>query len=102
MAGDLTYHSDDIADYNNQLRQGILEAYTGVFQGVSQGKINHWLYTVNEQTGMQNWTQVLDRSVDGLACLICHFLSPPQPHSLLVNAPLLSLGASGCLCHRFH
>jgi len=44
MAGELQYTNEDMIDYNNQLRQGILEAYTGIFQGMSAPKINQWLY----------------------------------------------------------
>lgn len=44
MAGELQYTNEDMIDYNNQLRQGILEAYTGIFQGMTAAKINSWLY----------------------------------------------------------
>ena len=58
MAGDMQYHNEDILEYNNQLRQGILEAYTGIFQGVSPARINHWLYSANDQTGQPNAAQI--------------------------------------------
>eukprot|EP00192_Tetraselmis_astigmatica_P009547 CAMPEP_0117667886 /NCGR_PEP_ID=MMETSP0804-20121206/11224_1 /TAXON_ID=1074897 /ORGANISM="Tetraselmis astigmatica, Strain CCMP880" /LENGTH=890 /DNA_ID=CAMNT_0005475679 /DNA_START=134 /DNA_END=2806 /DNA_ORIENTATION=+ len=53
MASELTATTEDMIDYNNQLRQGILEAYTGIFQGMSPPRINAWLYSANEQ-GTQN------------------------------------------------
>uniref|UniRef100_A0A7S1X4C3 Importin subunit beta-1/Transportin-1-like TPR repeats domain-containing protein n=1 Tax=Tetraselmis chuii TaxID=63592 RepID=A0A7S1X4C3_9CHLO len=48
MAGELQHTSEDMIDYNNQLRQGILEAYTGIFQGMTAAKINQWLYQSGE------------------------------------------------------
>jgi hypothetical protein len=32
QAGGAAAHDDDAADYNNELRMGILEAYSGLFQ----------------------------------------------------------------------
>mmetsp|Transcript_27625 Transcript_27625/g.65566 ORF Transcript_27625/g.65566 Transcript_27625/m.65566 type:complete len:891 (-) Transcript_27625:1094-3766(-) len=60
MAGELPTAVDDMADYNSQLRQGILEAYTGIFQGMSSEKINSWLQSSAQQGGLVQVAFILE------------------------------------------
>eukprot|EP00873_Tetraselmis_striata_P033457 jgi/Tetstr1/453721/TSEL_040677.t1 len=69
MAGELQYTNEDMVDYNNQLRQGILEAYTGIFQGMSAPKINQWLYASGDNfqhaVFIINFVEKIAADVDG-------------------------------------
>eukprot|EP00873_Tetraselmis_striata_P044487 jgi/Tetstr1/464751/TSEL_009498.t1 len=47
MAGELQYTNEDMIDYNNQLRQGISEAYTGIFQGIVAPRVAQAVFIID-------------------------------------------------------